>query len=1102
MRKNRLLLALISFLSLLWCVACAPDVESLENVSSSGETGSLMCTVPQAQSIAKSTYTPSAEDLKIAYYKIEISDCGPGTSIPDKVLEQTVVIDNIPIGPHQVTITGYNDSDVQITAPNTKQVTIATGVTTEMTFNLEKPSGNGFVDFSLSWDASLSSIRSFAFSLTKEGTSDPVWQFTVDPAKATVNNGVNTFSGDKGEALPAGTYVSEVTIYGEGLKEIFAKIQDIVYVYGGVTTQVDISVPSEFKEVEAPTISVAADGFVTITAMEGASIYYTTDGSDPTIASTKYIGKFLVEANGSIRAIASWDAYHVTSPIAIAQVQLSGNGSFSITNPQTANDYKLYVSKPLDWSGIVGYGSSVIVNAAIKPTPVAASYSFLLDGTKLTEGIVGGQATLSHLSTGPHVLQIKGSTGGVENFSYLETLYFTVVQGVGNVRFLLDTEGWMLSEDAKDFVLAVTFDNTTTIKLGSSGSGTMSTLAAGTHTVSVSSSGLKGYRLAYDSSLTISDGQTTDLSLSIVPENEASQTESFTFASPSTSGVDASKKIVYRLCAPGGNCRYRSLPVSIDGQDHSYKVPALDSGSYEVRATYEGDDEACQDLFLGEQSGNSVTWKSASRNGWGQAILRWEHDARENEATVTVVPRTTTSDYAYVRNRDVSFWGTMGTYDAVVTYKIDDVEYRYQTSFAITQTGFQHETFQMEKVDMSQKGEVAFALTSTLLPNDVRKDMAVLVKIDGQEVGTLSSSRSALSVMVEPGSHVVDASISGVSDGYKITEGLGALSVDAGGKTFRTLYADYDETKVSNLASVTVEFATPGVVKEQFRMNGYSSSYRTIGKINDTHTFRIPAGTWTRPCFRINSSDTDAYYAVDKQAWEATNPDDKYKSSDFYASREIAAGQNYVFLVKSASELGRKKVTLHYPRSYIFSKEWGNDGGDMEVTWLAEDKESADHVHLGYSGSSEDGVSQEFWFLPSGIYTPSLYSGATARMYVLDTPNNTVTIADEDSYDFDVRVADKLFDYGTLVVNLVDVPVPESIGQSEMYLCGLDGGRTFRCSIGQVQAAIGSTTTYSISANDTFSLLAGTYFIRCNDKKVATIKVEAGKTVSLTSLQF
>lgn len=55
----------------------------------------------------------------------------------------------------------------------------------------------------------------------------------------------------------------------------------------------------------SPTISISsADIGVTISADEGAEIYYTLDGSDPTINSTKYTSKFTLTENCTVRAIA------------------------------------------------------------------------------------------------------------------------------------------------------------------------------------------------------------------------------------------------------------------------------------------------------------------------------------------------------------------------------------------------------------------------------------------------------------------------------------------------------------------------------------------------------------------------------------------------------------------------------------------------------------------------------------------------------------------------------------------------------------------------------------------------------------------------------
>ena len=55
-----------------------------------------------------------------------------------------------------------------------------------------------------------------------------------------------------------------------------------------------------------PSITIAADTTVTISSTEeGATLYYTLDGSDPTTSSTKFTSKFKMTTNGTIKAIAA-----------------------------------------------------------------------------------------------------------------------------------------------------------------------------------------------------------------------------------------------------------------------------------------------------------------------------------------------------------------------------------------------------------------------------------------------------------------------------------------------------------------------------------------------------------------------------------------------------------------------------------------------------------------------------------------------------------------------------------------------------------------------------------------------------------------------------
>lgn len=78
--------------------------------------------------------------------------------------------------------------------------------------------------------------------------------------------------------------------------------------------------------VAAPTIAVTGEGdsrTVTITAASGASIYYTTDGTDPTSASTAYSAALTISSSCTVKAIAIKDG--VSSTVASETITISGD---------------------------------------------------------------------------------------------------------------------------------------------------------------------------------------------------------------------------------------------------------------------------------------------------------------------------------------------------------------------------------------------------------------------------------------------------------------------------------------------------------------------------------------------------------------------------------------------------------------------------------------------------------------------------------------------------------------------------------------------------------------------------------------------------------
>ncbi len=185
------------------------------------------------------------------------------------------------------------------------------------------------------------------------GVYNSSYSATIDAA--TGGSGTFTYSVTSG-ALPSGLDFTPSTRTISGTPSVAGTFNFTITAAdsaNGLSASADYTLEIEgLGTVSAPTASIASgsieagESIVLTCSISGAEIYYTTDGSTPTSASTKYTEAIAITANVTIKAIALVAGYEDSEVAALEYtvngytVSYDGNGSDSGTVPDSATYVK------------------------------------------------------------------------------------------------------------------------------------------------------------------------------------------------------------------------------------------------------------------------------------------------------------------------------------------------------------------------------------------------------------------------------------------------------------------------------------------------------------------------------------------------------------------------------------------------------------------------------------------------------------------------------------------------------------------------------------------------------------------------------------------
>ncbi len=183
----------------------------------------------------------------------------------------------------------------------------------------------------------------------------------------------------------------------------------------------------------APTFSPAAGTYseaqnvVLSTTTEGATIYYTIDGSDPTTASTQYTAPIAVSQTTTIKAIAAKEGFD-NSSVATA--------TYTISQPSSIADVRAQATGDVFTKGVVTSvsGRNAYIQDATAAILVYANANF-------TDLAVGDEITVSGtLSTYNGLLEITSPTyNKISSDNTVEPELMTIAQVLAS-----DKQGWLV----------------------------------------------------------------------------------------------------------------------------------------------------------------------------------------------------------------------------------------------------------------------------------------------------------------------------------------------------------------------------------------------------------------------------------------------------------------------------------------------------------------------------------------------------------------------------------------------------------------------------------------------------------------------------------